>query len=366
MGAQSLLWRESSLPRVRSCCAHGVLPGGDVTVRASGAGADRRAGFGGLATCGSVWACPVCAQKIAARRVEELIAAAAAWVALGGSLALLTLTMRHRKGQALGELWDSLGAAWHGATSGRAWESDHASHGAPITRRVVSGSRAGERVTETRVGFVRTVEATVGEAGWHLHVHALLFVSGESTPLSVRRLGRSMFGRWSAVLVARGLDAPTDRRGQSCELIPGSDSADVGRYLVKAAAWEVGGGAGKAARGTNRTPFQLLADVGSEGLADDLDLWHEWEAASHGRRQVGWSTGLRDFLELGDSASDDEIAAETLDGETLVTLSAAQYRQVRAVRWLLVEAACADDTGAALAAWLAARLGGAGYVGRAA
>ncbi|OLM28013.1 hypothetical protein Ae717Ps2_6863c [Pseudonocardia sp. Ae717_Ps2] len=30
------------------------------------------AGFGGLATCGSVWACPVCSAKISARRSKDL------------------------------------------------------------------------------------------------------------------------------------------------------------------------------------------------------------------------------------------------------------------------------------------------------
>ena len=34
----------------------------------------RRAGFGGLVTCGSVWACPVCAAKVATKRAEDLAA----------------------------------------------------------------------------------------------------------------------------------------------------------------------------------------------------------------------------------------------------------------------------------------------------
>lgn len=51
-------------------------------------------------------------------------------------------------------------------------------------------------------------------------------------------------------------------------------------------------------------------------------LW-EWEEASHGRRQLTWSTGRRDlraFAGLGREATDEEIAAEELDGQDAVAL----------------------------------------------
>ncbi|WP_157647664.1 hypothetical protein [Actinomycetospora chiangmaiensis] len=60
----------------------------------------RSAAYGGL-TCGSVWSCPVCAAKIATRRADDLAAVMRTVNDLGGSAFLLTLTMRHTRGDRL-------------------------------------------------------------------------------------------------------------------------------------------------------------------------------------------------------------------------------------------------------------------------
>ncbi|WP_331558632.1 hypothetical protein [Actinomycetospora sp.] len=62
----------------------------------------RRAGFEGLVTCGSVWACAVCAAKVAAKRAEELAVVLDAVHAAGGSAFMLTMTIRHNAGDRLG------------------------------------------------------------------------------------------------------------------------------------------------------------------------------------------------------------------------------------------------------------------------
>ena len=51
----------------------------------------KTASYAGLQTCGSVWACPVCAAKIAERRRAEVVAAMAAHMADGGGMLLLTI-----------------------------------------------------------------------------------------------------------------------------------------------------------------------------------------------------------------------------------------------------------------------------------
>lgn len=50
-----------------------------------------RAHYGGLQTCSSVWACPVCAAKIAERRRQELLALINAHRASGGVVYLITI-----------------------------------------------------------------------------------------------------------------------------------------------------------------------------------------------------------------------------------------------------------------------------------
>ena len=60
--------------------------------------------YAGLQTCGSVWACPVCAAKIAERRRAEIQAAMATHKAAGGCVNMLTLTCPHQRTDNLADL----------------------------------------------------------------------------------------------------------------------------------------------------------------------------------------------------------------------------------------------------------------------
>lgn len=117
--AQAVNWEISQHSRVRGCGRVGVLVGGRVAVVTTGAGVDARAGFRGMATCGSVWSCGNCAEKILHGRQADMTAALTEWTSRGGRVGFITLTMRHRDGQALAHLWDSMTDAWHRVTSGR-------------------------------------------------------------------------------------------------------------------------------------------------------------------------------------------------------------------------------------------------------
>lgn len=312
--ARQVLWEESRLKRVARCGAHAV--GAQVGVRSNG----ESAGFAGLETCGSVWACPVCSHKIAAARAHEVAAAVRGWQATGGRVAFLTLTMRHSKGQRLASLWDDgVSYAWSKATSGRGWVSDKATHGV--------------------AGWVRVIEVTHGANGWHVHVHCLLFLEGlEVEP--VEFLGAQMFTRWRDALVRKGFEAPlSSYGGLDIRLVGAGQGDEMGDYFAKqtyapdlGAGWELAGGSGKRGRGGNRTPFGLLLAVVEEGDAEALDLWHEWEKASKGRRQMTWARGFRASLDLEAERTDQELAeAAELEGEVLVLIPAKEWR--RHARW---------------------------------
>lgn len=62
----------------------------------------RSAAYGGLKHCGSAWCGPVCAVKVATRRADDLAAVMRAIHQQGGSAFMLTLTMRHARGDRLG------------------------------------------------------------------------------------------------------------------------------------------------------------------------------------------------------------------------------------------------------------------------
>lgn len=339
--AQRFLWRESRLCRVAACGKTAVSPGGDVALQLTVDGNGRRGGFAGVATCGSPWACPVCSHKIAVTRAADIQAAVEAWHAGGNRIAFVTLTQRHHAGQGLAMLWDALSDAWTKTTNGKAWNRDQSDYGVPMSRVVKTGKKAGQVVTNNRIGCVRVVETTHGEKGWHVHIHALLFVRDGMTDDDVAALADSMFGRWLPALTDAGLSAPSFENGIDIKMVRRWDSKALGDYFSKTsyvgrvaaggAGWEMAGGAGKTARRANRTPFQILADVVALGLESDLALWHEWEAASKGRRQLTWSGGLRAFLALGVEVSDDDAATEKPDSGKVVRRFTAE--EWRAVRW---------------------------------
>jgi hypothetical protein len=347
--ARALLWDLSLMSRLRACGRQGVMPDGAVRVRATGSGGERRAGFAGLATCGSVWSCPVCSERILAGRQQELAAALRTWGELGGHVAFVTLTMRHRDGQSLRMLWDALGKAWNGATKGRPWK------------------RARERFGVE--GWIRVVETTHGANGWHVHVHvAVLLGPGVTvTARDVDDLGCELFQPWRDALVRLGLDAPLARSGGMVAKLWNGSSDVMADYFAKGvysadasrAALELARGDLKQARSGNRNPFRILSDVAAYGLADDVDLWGEWEAASKGRRQMTWSRGLRDRLALAAERSDEDLAAEELGSadDDLVELPAESVRMVAALglHAAILDAAEADDSGHALRRYLSAR-----------
>lgn len=320
--ARRVLWTESGLDRVKAC-GRNVVAGNTagVALRVSGKGSARVAGFGGLQTCGSVWSCPVCASKVAASRQADLTAALGQWDHLGRGVVMVTLTMRHQRGQALRSLWDGIAYAWEKATTGRGWVSDQRAHGVLMARTIRSGARAGEVVSEVRIPTVRVVEVTNGQNGWHVHVHALLFLEHAVSDATADELGRSMFERWSAALVRKGFSAPlVDLGGMEAHAGTG-DLSTFGDYFTKAQydgaglALEVTRGDLKDGRLGNRTPFQVLRDVYTSGLAEDLAIWHEWERGSKGRRQIAWSPGLRELVALPEvEKTDEQIAAEDIGG----------------------------------------------------
>ena len=118
------------LDRLRAC-GHTAVDGSGVMVRMTpgSSGSSCRAGFAGLATCGSVWACPVCAAKVAAERAGELGAVLTAAGEAGHQVAMVTLTVRHRQGQSLRQVWGAVTKGWSRVTSGKAWRSDQRRYG---------------------------------------------------------------------------------------------------------------------------------------------------------------------------------------------------------------------------------------------
>jgi hypothetical protein len=277
-----------------------------------------RAHFSGLTTCGSVWACPCCSARINAARADELSAALESWHARGGTVALLTLTMRHNRRQALSDLWDALSPAIAASLGGRYSRARRAKAAAGFN------------------GYALTREATHGANGWHLHAHALVFLDSPSGA-ACAELEAAIYAAWSKRLVRAGLDAPSRERGARLQVLNLAEAREhaaaylaKGTYEATRAAGELTGGSGKRAGGGNRTPWDLLAAYSAHSRPADLALWREWEGASSGRRALTWSVGLRATLELGQERGDEELAEEAELAEVVLLLDKPTWRTVAA------------------------------------
>lgn len=303
-GARGELWSLSQMKRVRLCGRVSARQDGSATVRITDTDAGVRGGFAGLQSCGSVWACPVCSAKVAASRQADIEHACAFWEGLGGVLAMATFTVAHRATNSLKSVWDAVADGWHQITAGRAWRRNAQTFGVE--------------------GWIRVIEVTHGENGWHVHVHVVLFLHHALAAVEQDALRRAWLGRWRAGIGKHGFSAG-DRHGADLRLAHGFDRAKVlADYFTKgvyspdgsapaAVALEAARGDLKSARaGGSRTPFRILEDFLGRGEVEDLDLWHEWERGSKGRRQQAWSKGLRDTVRLCAERSDEDIAADEL------------------------------------------------------
>jgi hypothetical protein len=154
----NLLSKRSGNPhRVRFCHAHRAFGADSITIKLSGNDVHNpNASYGGLQTCGSVWACPVCASRIAVEKGQEVLKALE-W-AKRENLApvMIALTARHHFGMELEWFKTLFKGAWEMFSSGRRWKRLKKKYG--IKHQIVNR------------------EITLGDAGWHYHMHLLLFL----------------------------------------------------------------------------------------------------------------------------------------------------------------------------------------------
>lgn len=300
-GARRAMREITNLGRVAWCGKASRMPDGSVALKHTEGGS---AGLGGVQTCGSVWACPVCSAKIASKRTTE-VETALRWNAeRGGTVALATLTMRHHSGHKLKDCWSALSAGWAAMTKHRSWRDDRKQLGMDH--------------------YIRATEVTHGENGWHVHIHCLLFFDGPISREMIEPLVDGMYDRWADGLAKTGFEV---QRQHGIDVRIGQGALDgLGKYLSKLT-YEAAGGRWKSGRKGGRTPFEILHDGLETGLADDIELWWEWERASKGRRQLTWSRGLKALIGLED-ASDEEIAAEDDDGDTILIMPKKTWKAV--------------------------------------
>ena len=268
------------------------------------------ASYGGLQTCGSVWACPVCSAKIAERRRVELLDAMEMHKAQGGTVSLLTLTTPHQRGDNLVELL---------AQQGKALQSFLRD----FTVKAVFAEMG-------HLGQVRALEVTHGRKsvknnGWHPHFHILQFHQVKGSEADRKDWTARLYLRWVAYCEKAGLGTPSYAHGIKLD-----DGMKAAQYVTK---WgledEMTKGHTKKGKAGGESPFDLLRAV----LADRTDrqaaaLFKEFAQGFKGKQQLSWSRGLKARF-MVDEKTDEELSQEKDDRATLLgLLTVDQWRDV--------------------------------------
>lgn len=246
--------------------------------------------YGQLQTCGSVWACPVCAQKITHQRREELQALTSAHLSAGGGVYLMTRTIPHGQWDCLGDLMSKLGKAEMKFRMGKPW------------KRLLS--------TWGIVGSVRAKEITIGLNGWHPHLHDLVLTARPLDSVALVQMERAMFERWETATGRAGFGAISPA---AFSLQNGDKAAAyVSKFGVE---HELTSHHVKHAFGASVTPFDLLRVVvqghGENAVQAAYVLFREYVKHTHGKRFLTWTKGLRERYNLAPEKADEDLAAET-------------------------------------------------------
>lgn len=272
--------------RIQKCHRYSAFGTTYTTIENDG----NRSRLSGVHTCDCGYACPVCAPKIAMRHAKELAAACTAAYAKGWRVLHITYTLSHHKGESLEYVLSSIASARRKYfTAGRGYQSLQEQAG-------IEGS-------------ARSLECTVGQAGWHPHFHELLFCAGEVPDDFEAQLK----ARWSAAVAKVGGYAD-EQHG----LVIEEGSQHISEYLNKFGNLPVEGGHSvemelshgytKNARRDGKTPFALLS-AAQEGDDDAARLFCEYACAMAGRALIRWSKGLRAALDIPEEVSDgDDIS----------------------------------------------------------
>jgi hypothetical protein len=290
--------------------------------------------------------CPGCGPRLALARVQEIEATVAAHVAAGGSVAMVTFTLRHYLHMPLEDSVKAVRAGWSAVTaSNRGWREDRKQAGI--------------------AGFVKAIETTYGGNGWHHHLHLLLLLDADPEDVAdalaepanylhadftfAYQRGpviEAMFDRWAAAVVASGMPAPSRERGIHVTVPAAGDEAAqaavVAAYVAKLdyalgsgsdrlrapsgdrrradqLGWELAYGAhGKRGKNGSRTPLQIALDAideSSPSRAQSAALWHEYLTATAGMRSFEWSRDSRDWPDIRRlyATRDDRTDEEILD-----------------------------------------------------
>ncbi|MGP5021406.1 hypothetical protein ACTXIU_07370, partial [Glutamicibacter arilaitensis] len=175
---------------------------------------------------------------------------------------MVTMTVSHKRKDALKDVWDAVSSGWGSVTSGgvwsnaeteqefearlQRWENSGLAHEeakrlgqkpprAPRGwhKRQYPEIKRGDKAKYGVIGWARAVEVTRGANGWHVHIHAVLVLEGrQQAHERAYALGRSMHVRWNKGIAKRGFTSSKEH-GLRVDVSEGAER-QLAEYLAKA------------------------------------------------------------------------------------------------------------------------------------
>ena len=265
----------------------------------------------GLNGCGAHHVCPRCAVTYRGEWTAKVKWLMSYNGKLGRRAYFFTGTVPHHAQDAAGPMIEALSAAWNASFSGR-------------SRRQLR--RLGF------AGYAKALDYTVGGAGHHLHLHAILWFDEELAAEDLATLNAGLFGRWSRS-VSRSLGRECTREAFYIE--PVDDELATADYVAKMCGVPLELTSALTKAGKGRTIWGVLRDMTlAAGDVDlvDVAIWRQYSDAIKGRRGIELSREMHALMK-------DRVAEEREEPEVILTVPRSVYRVIRSesLQPLLVE-----------------------------
>lgn len=270
--------------------------------------AKNHAHYRNLMRCDDVWKCPVCASRVTSYRADEIRRGYAYAVdVLGYRVVMVTYTMRHNRHDPLQKNIDDLRLARKKMRSGRKWQKFKKDYG--------------------YVGAISALEVTYSsDNGWHVHVHEIQFFNPEKSVLDLD-VKNVILDKWLDNDLSAWWCDSLKKVGRSATLKTGIDVTSANKYIAEYVSkygkmpetekWDIASEVAKSGSKVDASglhPFGILNNTASPLIEQKernkfTALWHEYATAFHGEKQLFWTAGLKDLLQI------EETKVEDMDNE---------------------------------------------------